>query len=788
MAPAHGAFGAYGGGLTLGSARDAVVALEAPEWAGADGGYTADPRVARLVARWPQAVGDALDRIATVAGLTFPAEAAPRVILTALGDETQAWRLDLEVSDGRRRPVVRVNVEPIAAGVRAPDPTIAAALAASVFEDLSLRQGPPPAWLVEVAKTVAAADLESRLVAVARQVRADGASAVAVDPAAPELARATALAAILVLLEDESPDAVRSFLAFAAEGDDPDAMLALVLRDPMGRWAGRGRDLLQARLATVDVRAWDVLRDARRILQEAGRGAMEASVPESLPGEVAVELQVLRAAGLLDEGAYPEARAIFAGIDASAMARLDDPAGAWLLRLQAERGPGGTPETLRALERRVRLDFPRAWQRWDDVQERPTASEIGGTDQRMFHLLALLDAHKTGAARRALEEMPDAARAPELEPVARAIAEAERSPSAAAIAANQARVRRWLRDPTAENAADVRAGGAPAAEALVPMLPARSGNPSRRDALILLAEATRIGNAVRLLVPRWQRHPSLLADDLDALLGVALYGELRVWVDGHAAGAVARAGGERLWERLRFGLEPDWVHENGAIVRDLRDSIYPRRRDAFLAVVGTGKTTPGLVAHALRDPAPLLRREAVATAGEEGYSSLVRVALTDEAWVVRQAACGAAGIALGREASRVLLPFLTGDPASQVRLAAARALLHLAKTDPSLLDPLVRSLALDDPGVRDELTRGLPSLDQGAVVSAIIRALEAEAATMMPRVPYLSRLFVLLQRATRRDPGYYPTMKPQEVRDLIANLRQALPEYLRRTAAARDGR
>ena len=114
---------------------------------------------------------------------------------------------------------------------------------------------------------------------------------------------------------------------------------------------------------------------------------------------------------------------------------------------------------------------------------------------------------------------------------------------------------------------------------------------------------------------------------------------------------------------------------------------------------------------------------------------------------------------------------------------SSRALIVLAEAEPSLIHPLVRALASDEAVIRDELTTRLPALDDRAVCYAVLDALEAEAAVREPRVPYLSRLFVVLQRTTRRDPGYYPTMSSEEVRLLVANIRKTLPQYLRTTAA-----
>ena len=124
----------------------------------------------------------------------------------------------------------------------------------------------------------------------------------------------------------------------------------------------------------------------------------------------------------------------------------------------------------------------------------------------------------------------------------------------------------------------------------------------------------------------------------------------------------------------------------------------------------------------------------------------------------------------GEEATPLLLGALRQDPTPAVRLAASRALFTLAERDPSLVGPLLASLADDDPMLREEVSARLPRLDRRVVEPAVVQALEVEVARPQPRNPLLSRLFVLLGRVTGRDTGYTPGLPLEEVRALVRKL------------------
>jgi len=731
------------------------------------GAYAQDGRVDGLAASWPGTVDRALERLRLVTGLALPATTTPRVVLEPLGDEDVEVVVGGEVQDGLRVPVLHVNLEPIAAGRRREEIVVLRGLAGAVFEDTVQRHGPVPAWVVRAAQIVAAGDLDARLVDLAADP-----GGVRVDPEDPAAADATAAAAVLVLVEGGHPDALRRFFVFAAEGDDPDEMLARLLHDPLGQWAGAGRDRLQARLAAVDRAPWRLLAEARRALAETGRAGMESVLPAVLPAEISGEVAILRAQAAADEGDYASARRLLADLDAVQWARLEDPGRAAALRVRAERGPGGNAVLASRLEQEWRRDYPRR-AAWLAVDGTPAGAD-GATPSLASvaeRVRALLADHRGGAARRVLAEMGERAHAPELLEVQRAVEDAEGLPSEAAVAANRSRVAAWAARPDERTADDVRAGGSAAAVALAEAI---AGVPPalRRDAVRLLIEAGGAGRAVELLAPTWRAAPARAEGDLDVLLSVATYPELKVWVDGVAADVAWPGGAEAVWRRLRYGLAPEWVRERADVFRDLRSDAYPVRRLAFDRVVGDGRATPDLVAEALRDPAPLMRRAGVEAAGTEGFPALVRVALEDEAWMVRQAACTAAARALRRDAVPLLLERLATDDSSPVRLAAASSLFDLGAVEAGVVDVLVALLADEDAALRDLVADRLLGLDSGPVVDALLRALDAEVARPDPRGPVLARLFLTLQRTTRRNVGYVPGMGTEEVRALLADVRR----------------
>lgn len=728
------------------------------------GVYANDGRIVATALRWPELVDRAVATLPVLTGLTFPPTKRPRVRLAPLGDEHLDFAVATEIAEGRRLPVLTVNTEPLAPGRRDVEMVLLRGLAAAVFEDVTHRLGAPPPYVVRVAEIVASGDVNDHL----ERLRHDtGDSEPRVDPADSRAVEATALAAVIVLRESGGPDAVKRFLRFAAEGDDPDDLLVRAVQDPTGRWAGRGRARLAAHLASVDVRPWQLLARARRTVREEGRGAMESVLPQTLPPRIAPEVTVLRAQAFADEGDYESARRLLATLDGSGIVSIADPGRAAALRIRAERAEGGDALLADRLEADWRRDYPRLAARAEPTTPggRTQDSDFVAVQTRVEALLA---AHRAGAARRFLEGMGERALAPELAEVQRAVVAAESMPTAQAIEVSRRRVRTWLASRTEENAAAVRAGGAAGAVALAEVLPPRAG-PGRREAVRLLGRTGGTGRAVELLGPVWARRASLLPGDLDALLAVAAWHELRVWVQG-VAGDVP--GGESVWAQLRYGVDVAWVRQNPQVLSDLRSDAYPVRRRAFETVAESGRATPALVAHGLRDPAPLMRRAATEVAGRESFPALIRIALRDDAWMVRQAACAAAVRGSGTEAPELLLRAFRCDTATQVRLAAAVALFELEAPGARVLQTLVQGLFDAVPGVRDLCAARLPGIDARRVVPIVLSMLEAEARLPRPRSSVLARLFLVLERSTNRKIGYVAGMSAEEVRTLLAEIRK----------------
>lgn len=762
------------GGGTLGETRLDPLAATGPEVLGQPGlnathgraivelgAYAGDGRIVATAAEWPVLVDRAVAALPRVTGLAFPPTKPPRVRLAPLGNERLDFEIASRILEGRRIPMLTVNVEPLAAGRRDVETVLLRGLAAAVFEDASHRLGTRAAYVLEAAGIVAAGDLEDRFVRLARASRG---TTPTVDPDDPRAARATAAAAVLLLRENGGEAMTQRFLRFTAEGDDPNELIARAVHDPLGRWAGRGRSRLASRLAKIDVRPWQMLDRARRTLREEGRGAMDSVLPASLPPSIAPEITVLRAQAFADEGDYESVRRLLTGM--KGVARLQDPGAAAALRIRAERATGGDAALADQLETWWRRDYPRL------AAETPAAKPgVAAADDDLMtirgRIAALLESHKAGAASRFLAGLGERALAPELADVQRAVVDAESKPAPEAVEVNRRRVRTWRSKPDSERAAAVRAGGAAGAIALAEVLPPNAG-PSRRQAIRLLGETGGTGRAVELLGPVWKRRPSLLRGDLDALLAVATWPELRVWVQG-VAGDVR--GVDTAWAQLRYGIDEGWVREQPQVLSDLRSDAYPVRRRAFDTVAEAGEATPALVAQGLRDPAPLLRRRAAEVAGHEAYPSLIRVALKDDAWMVRQAGCAAAARGSGREAVGLLLNAYRSDPATSVRLAAATGLFEL-EAPGSVLAALVAGLSDPEPAVRDLVAARLPGLDPERVVPAVIAALESEARRPEMRGPVLARLFLVLQRSSRRQVRYVPGMSREEVQTLLTEIRR----------------
>ncbi len=731
------------------------------------GPYAGDERVADLVSTWPDHVSRATDRLALVTGLRFREGSAPRVVLGSLGDEARPFLVDVAIEGGRRVAKVTVNLEGIASGRRDADRTLLEALAAAVFEPRGPVEAPTPPWLVRAARLAAAGSVDQEVLALARRTVGEGDDAALVDEAKPEAAAATGLAAVLALVDEGDPVAMRTFFAFASEGDDPDALLARRLHEPGGSWIEAGRAALARRLSAIDLAPWRALAEARRAASEAGGAGLESALPDPVPGEIADEVRVLRARAASDAGDHERARRLLSELAEGAAARLDDPAAALALSIREEDRPGGDVARAATLEERFERDYPRA-----AAALRPTAGPVAeGLDvmEARRRLAALLNDGRAGAARRLLHALGERASAPELENVARRVAEAEETPDARALEVNEHRVGAWVAAPGPATARDVEDGGTAAARSLAGAL-AEGRVPSRPEALRLLARTAEPGRVVALLAPAWNDDADRVAPDLDALLGEISYAVLRLWTKGLADAATARAGGETLWTSLRFGLDAAWLDDRGDLLLRLRSETYATRRAAFAEVVEAGQATPELVAHALEDPALLLRRSAASAAGRLGYRAVLSVALQDPAWAVRQAAVAATPVAHGMYAADLIVPFVRSDPEPAVRRTAVETLGPLVAGRAELADVLVAALDDPDPSVGAAAERALAGLDAEDALPAARRALEGELRRAQPRAAAFARLFGLVRRHTGWDPGYWPGMPRADVERLVGRL------------------
>jgi hypothetical protein len=762
-APAAGEGTAEGGPIAdPGEAfRRGAIAEAAP------GDYETDPRVRGLIEDWPAAVGRAVERLGVAAGIGFDRSAPPRVLLAPLGDERRAFLLAAEVAEGRRRPVVRVNLEPLAAGRETADRLLLDALSSALFEETSARADPVPSWVPRFAATAAAGDLDERIGKLRRRLDLGDGAAARVDPTDPAAAEATGLAALCLLLDRHDPAGIRRFLSFVAEGDPPDALLARTIQDPEGTWVGSGRRALEARLPPPG--PWRTVRAAEEAIATTGRAGLLALLPEPPPEEIADEARYLLARAAAEEGDWAEAESRLVALGPDAPSRLRDPGGAARLWIETLRRRGAEDPADR-LAAEFRRDYP-----WNAALLGIGGAGQAGPDPRTDdlavvegHLARLLvEEHRIGAARRYLDLLGERATAPEIAGIARAVAEAEREPSEVAVAANRARVEAWRAAPGDRTEQAVVDGGSAAAVALAEVLPDRPGE-ERRAVLSLLARAGGTERAVGAAASAWSGRPDLVAEDLALLVATLPYEEVRVFADGAARAEIESAGGETLWERARLGLDEEWVRGHLRFLRDLSSPQYAARRAAFDLAVAEGQAvaSPLLIARMLRDPATLLRRDAAVVAGEGRFRALLAAALEDPAWSVR-AAAASGHRSLGTEAFDPLLRVMREDPSAEVRLAAAHALMDMSPGDPRLLDAVVATLGEEAPRVREDLLARWRVLPRGEWGRALARGLAAESARRPPRTAVLSRLFLAFGRVSGRDLGYHPGLPEPETARLV---------------------
>lgn len=771
----------------------AVGAIDAPGDVQA-GAYAADPRWKTFTATWPQRVAAAFERLEIVTGLTFEDGARPRVRLRPFGDERVPHEVRAEIIEGRRRAVVHVNAEPLLGGVLDPDRELLRALATAAFQDAARRHGPVPPWMVHLAATAAAGDLEARLTTQHRRAFNGVIEVTRVDTGDPEAAEATGLAALLLLTERGQPDDIRRVLRFVADGDPPDVVIGRLVAEPGGGWVRPARLLYRGRLADYDSEAWRVLARAEEAVEEAGRAGLAAVLPETVPLEIEDEILVLRAGAAADEGAYDDARTLLASLSASAPARLRDPAAALALRIRTELHSGGDALLARRLARRLELDFPRSRareelrrtrpllgmeedpQQWLALlRERIERDGIGELDLRTLERYArmlLLD-HRAGAAERFLDNLGDRGEAPELEQLREAVRDAEADPSEAAFTRNAKRVERWLESDDGVQGQDIIDGGQAARPALLGVI-ARGSVAARADAVRLLVGAIGAPAAVNAVRPLWSLDPTRIGRDLEALAAAMPFGDLEAAGDIEGLEPDVVTALAPAWEALTLGLDVTWLRAHPTVLQFLRHAEFGVRRDALrqIGAADPKLITPSLVAYGMRDKAALMRREAVQLAGLARFPALARRGLVDRAWPVREAAARVVAKIEGRDAVEVLIPVMRRDAALEVRAAAAQGMLKAAPTEERVIDALLAAQVAEEPRLRDAIaTRLSEQADPVPVVRGIVRGWGRALAREAPSRGYLFRTALLYQRLTGDDLRYYPGATKTELRVMLERMR-----------------
>ncbi len=760
------------------------------------GGYADDPRVAELISSWRERVARAQDRVALVTGLGLE-EVEVEAVLAPLGDETRAYELRTVLRAGRRQPHVRLNLERLANGRERLEALLPRALTHALLEVSTLRAGGAlPPWVGALAGMAAAGDLAERLEVVVRDdVLAGRAAGARVAPEEPAQAESTAAAGLLLLLERGGPEAVRAFLRGVTDGDEAQGLLQRTTKEPGRPW-GAARALLQERLDDVDARPWRLLLELEATWAEAGRAGLLAALPTELPEQIADEARVLAAGAALAEGDVVAARATLRALPADVAARLRDPLVAERLRVRAEAAPDGELHlALKALAR-LELDYPRTGEvellreelRLPDSPERALASlrrraegpRLASLDlatiQRLLDLLTR--AQHYGAAQRLLERLEERAGAPELEALARAVAQAQREPPEEALEAARQAVATWERTSEGSEPARRRGElvdrGTAAALALVEALGRGRGGP--RAAAVGLIGACVGAEAVGLLAPAWEALPALLPADLEALAASVRVTELEVWARLYAGGALARHDPEALFASLRLDLAEPWVRAHPDVPTALRSSEFAARRAALEQVLADGEAShaPALVARLLRDPSPVLRAQAVRLAGQAGFEALLRSALEDPAVGVRRTAALTLGSASDPESLDALLAALAHDVSPLVRAAAALAAEQAAPGLPRVVAALVAALEDQHPAVREALLLALREVPPAALEPPVLAALEGEAGRAQMRGSVLAALFGLLEPSLGVSVSYYPGMPPDEVRRAVARARARL--------------
>ncbi len=778
------------------------------------GAYATDPRWRAFAAAWPQRVGSAFERLEVVTGLTFEEGARPRVRLRPFGDERVPHEVRAEIVEGRRRAVVHVNAEPLLGGTRDADRVLLRALATAAFQDAARRHGPVPPWMVHLAATAAAGDLDAQLAAKHRQAWSGDEAVRRVDPDDPAAAEATGLAALVLLAERAQPDDVRRVLGFVADGDRPDAVIGRLIGQPGGGWVQPARMLYRERLADHDDAPWELLARAKEAVEEAGRAGLTSVLPESLPQEIEDEIAVLRARAAADEGDFEQARTLLASLASDAPARLRDPAAALALRIRTELHSGGDAVLARRLARRLERDFPRSRARArlrerhpllgmeEDPQqwlallreriERDGADALDLRTVERYARMLLLD-HRAGAAERFLDQLGERAQAPELEGLREAVADAQSDPTEAALTRSAERVRQWLADEDGVTEQDVVDGGPAARGALLGVI--ARGSPEQRPAAVrALVGAVGMLAAIEAIRPLWSLDTERIGGDLEALAAALPFRALERAGDTEGLEPPVATALERAWQELTLEMPAAWLREHPEFLRSLRHEEFGVRRGALelLGASDTGVITPALVAYGMRDRAALMRQEAVRLAGQAGFRALARRALEDRAWLVRKEAAGVVARLEGEAAIDVLVPLMRRDEALAVRAAAAQALLRAAPTEVRVVDALLAAQVAEEPRLRDAIATRLAAQEPQPVVRGIIRGWQRALARDAPSRGYLFRTALLFQRLTDVDLGYYPGATKDELQAMLGKmeswLASAPAEDVRRPKRGADRR
>ncbi|MDJ0973723.1 MAG: hypothetical protein QNJ98_04630, partial [Planctomycetota bacterium] len=572
---------------TLPVAGNAVAIVE-------PGVYRADARFAALADGWSSHVAEAITLLDNRTGLDFQEGPPVRVVLVPLRDERVPHRIATRVARGRRQAIVRVNAEPIIAGIVRADTALVRALADAVYELVSLRHEPVPPWLVAFAGSVAAGDLELQLARVHRASILDADARPRVDPDREDAAFTTGLALLVLLQERALMDRAPDVLEFARQGEDPAWMLTRVLREPDASWIGPARNAFQARLRERDDAPYVRLRDAEQAWRETGRGGLEAALEPPVADAIAGEARVLRMRAAMEEGDWRAAAKLASGFTAAQEAGLRDPAALLALRAEIESRPGGDGDLAREWLRRLALDFPQSEARvalrdrfpllgsgedplgW--LTEVRRYIERRGTDELDLPTLSrilriLLMDHRSGAAARLVDQLGVRAEAPELETVVALVNEAEQEPTPAAIAASQRRLQAWLATPSPEGRTEVLDGGRAAWRPVLQRLPAATG-PERRQLVQLLVAIGGASDTLRELAPAWRTTPAQAGADLDAIAADVDARVLRRVLGLLAPSMLAAPVVERLWFDVSFRIEPSWLDAHPDFLRGIRGGTY----------------------------------------------------------------------------------------------------------------------------------------------------------------------------------------------------------------------